>query len=888
MNNSRQIAVVMFSDVVGYTAMMGADEAAALIKVQQNHHTQKTLIEKFGGTFVKEIGDGLLAYFPTSESALSCCYEIQKQAKNVAEIKIRIGLNQAEIIIENNDIFGDGVNIASRIESLADPGGVYFSDSVASSLPDQTGIKYTPMGKAKLKNVKIPVMIFALEGDHLPVPSKRRFQQLAHPRKKLAVIPSLVVFLLVLGAVTYATINYFKGQAAKEEARKGIAEIERLVELSWRDYSEAYEKAKELEKIIPGDPKLKTLIKESSVKINVNTEPEGAEVFIQKYNSPDGDWISIGRAPIDSVELPIAVLRWKVELPGYETVLAVETDFEFKDFTNLTKLGLVAPKDFFRKLDTLGSIPKGMTRVLGSKMPYGKLEDFFIDIYEVTNRQYKEFVDAGGYSDEKYWTKPFTHNGKKVSWKEAMQLFRDKSGQPGPSTWLNGAYPVGEEDFPVSGVSWYEAQAFAKFANKELPTGDHWGLARGEGTFVIKWPQMGGDGLFAPFSNFNHNGPVKVGSLNGLTAYGTFDMAGNVKEWCTNDTQLGKLLRGGGWNSNSYEFNHPSQAPPFDRSEANGFRCVRFPDGRPQPEPVYRLTEILLPQHRVQNTLPPVTDEAFTIYRTFYDYDKVEIHPKIVKKDETRPGWIYEKIVYQAAYNDEEIIAHLFLPKNVKPPYQAVIYGPGSASLYQANSNDIENYYEFPIFLEYIVRSGRAVLFPVCQGTFERRSDAKGFIHLGAPTHQYTEYMSQVVKDYRKSIDYLQTRNDIDTDKIAFYGMSWGPFIGVILSGVETRLKANVFVSSGLRDFGRPEASLSSFVNRIKIPTLMLNGRYDSIFPYDLFIQPMYESLGTPKADKKLVLFDSDHIPPKEGMVTETLNWLDIYLGKVTKDEAAL
>jgi hypothetical protein len=68
----------------------------------------------------------------------------------------------------------------------------------------------------------------------------------------------------------------------------------------------------------------------------------------------------------------------------------------------------------------------------------------------------------------------------------------------------------------------------------------------------------------------------------------------------------------------------------------------------------------------------------------------------------------------------------------------------------------------------------------------------------------------------------------------------------------------------------------------------MLNGRYDSIFPYDLFIQPMYESLGTPKADKKLVLFDSDHIPPKEGMVRETLNWLDIYLGKVTKDEAAL
>jgi len=469
-----------------------------------------------------------------------------------------------------------------------------------------------------------------------------------------------------------------------------------------------------------------------------------------------------------------------------------------------------------------------------------------------------------------------------------MDMFKDKSGLPGPSTWLNGTYPSGEEDFPVSGVSWYEAQAFAKFANKELPTGDHWGLARGEGTFVIKWPQMGGDGLFAPFSNFNHSGPVKVGSLNGLTAYGAFDMAGNVKEWCTNDTQLGKLLRGGGWNSNSYEFNHPSQAPPFDRAETNGFRCIRNPDGKPQPEAVYRLTEILLPQHEYQSSRPAVTDDAFNIFKTFYDYDKVEVRPRLVKKDDTRREWIHEEIVYAAAYNDEEIIAHLFLPKNAKPPYHAVIYGPGSASLYQENSDDIVNYYEFPIFLEYIVRSGRAVLFPVVQGTFERRSDQKAFIHLGAATHQYTEFISQVVKDYRKCIDYLQTRDDIVPDKIAFYGMSWGPCVGAILSGVETRIKTNVFISSGLRDFGRPESSLSSFVPRIKIPTLMLNGKYDSIFPYDLFIEPMYQLLGTPEADKKLVLFDSDHIPPKEGMVTETLNWLDIYLGKVNKVDNSL
>jgi hypothetical protein len=68
----------------------------------------------------------------------------------------------------------------------------------------------------------------------------------------------------------------------------------------------------------------------------------------------------------------------------------------------------------------------------------------------------------------------------------------------------------------------------------------------------------------------------------------------------------------------------------------------------------------------------------------------------------------------------------------------------------------------------------------------------------------------------------------------------------------------------------------------------MLNGKYDSVFPYDLFIQPMYDLLATPKADKKLVLFDSDHVPPRDGLVSETLKWFDLYLGKVNTADASL
>ncbi len=888
MNNARQLAVVMFSDVVGYTAMMGDNETAALTLLQRNHQIQKSLIEKYNGTFVKEIGDGLLAYFPSADQAALCSSEIQKQVAEDSGHKVRIGLNLAEIILEKDDIFGDGVNIASRIEALADPGGIFFSEQVASALSESVRMNSVPMGRAKLKNVKIPVMIFALQGAHLPIPSRRRFQELANPKRKLAAAPALFIFLVVLGGAVIITVNYFNTRAKQNEARRSLNEIEQLVESSWRDYSLAYDRAKELQKIIPDEPRLNALIKTSSVKVNVTTTPEGAEVFVKRYNAPRESWQSIGRTPIGSVQLPIAVLRWKVEKEGYETVHAVDTDFDLKDITNMTKSGMLVGKNFYRVLDTLGSVPAGMTRVMGSQMNYGKLDDFFIDKFEVTNKQYKVFVDSGAYQEPRFWEEEFVNDNKSLLWKTAMELFKDKTGNPGPSSWSNGTYPIGQDNHPVSGVSWYEAAAYARFVRKDLPTGDHWGLGRGENTFIIKWPQMGGFALLAPFSNFNHTASVGVGSLDGITTYGAYDMAGNVREWCRNDTKMGKLIRGGGWNSNTYEFNHLSQAPTFDRSETNGFRCALYLLGQPLPEAVYRLTDVRLTEPLKQKIPKPVSDDIFNVYKSFYDYDQTELQSQLIERDESHPEWIQEKVVFRAAYNDEKVIAYLFLPRNASPPYQTVIYGPGTAAFFQASSNNIDQYYEYPVFLEYIVRSGRAVLFPVCQGTFERRSDTKAILHRGGDSYQYTEFISQVVKDFRRSIDYLQTRKDIDAGNISFYGMSWGPFVGIILTSIDKRIKTNVFISGGISDFGRPESNLTNFVTRVVTPTLMVNGKYDSRFPLDFYIKPLYDALAVRPEHKRLVLFESDHIPPREGMITETLRWFDKYMGKVKTTEKSL
>jgi dienelactone hydrolase len=143
------------------------------------------------------------------------------------------------------------------------------------------------------------------------------------------------------------------------------------------------------------------------------------------------------------------------------------------------------------------------------------------------------------------------------------------------------------------------------------------------------------------------------------------------------------------------------------------------------------------------------------------------------------------------------------------------------------------------------------------------------------------------VKDFKRSFDYLETRNDIDTNKIAYYGMSWGGYLGGVIPAIEERLKAIVLVPGGLvrgeQEPVRPEADPLNYATHIKIPALMMNGRYDTIFPFDVSIKPLYDLLGTPEEHKILKLYETDHIPPRNEFVKETLAWLDRYLGPVNR-----
>jgi hypothetical protein len=467
-----------------------------------------------------------------------------------------------------------------------------------------------------------------------------------------------------------------------------------------------------------------------------------------------------------------------------------------------------------------------------------------------------------------------------------MAEFVDQTGRPGPATWQAGDYPEGQGDFPVSGISWYEATAYAHFVGKSLPTTHHWGIARGEYTPMIMWYQLGGYVIFAPFSNFQGKGPVPVGRLQGMTAYGAYDMAGNVREWCSNETRQGRLIRGGAWSDNTYMFRMPGNLPAFDRSPQNGFRCALYPDPAGVTEAAFQTVEFGEPFDVSKEK--PVSDEIFEVYKEQFAYDQTELTARIESRDVSAEDWIKERVTFDAAYGGERIIGVLYLPKNTEPPYQTVIYGPGEQAIFRASSEDIEEDMEFKVFLSFVLKNGRAVLYPVFKGTMERGNEALIPLAMGYynNSYQFTEYLIQVVKDFKRCIDYLKTRPDIDSDKLAYYGMSWGAWFGTILPALEERLKASILLAGGfdlLNPRPRPEANEINYVSRVKLPTLMLNGRYDSYFVYETSIKPMFDMLGSPEEDKVLKLYDTDHIPPKNEFVKETLAWLDKYLGPVKR-----
>lgn len=187
MPQSRKLAAIMFTDIVGYTALMGIDESKAFQFLQKNRSIQKPIIEEYNGHFIKEIGDGILASFNNVYEAVNAAIKIQVSLNSSKEFFLRIGIHLGEVIFENEDVFGDGVNIASRIQAIANPGSIFISEAVRNNVINKTDINARFVKMATLKNVKEPVRIYEITLGQGQSIEKKELKDI--PQNSIAVLP---------------------------------------------------------------------------------------------------------------------------------------------------------------------------------------------------------------------------------------------------------------------------------------------------------------------------------------------------------------------------------------------------------------------------------------------------------------------------------------------------------------------------------------------------------------------------------------------------------------------------------------------------------------------------------------------------------------------------
>ena len=684
------------------------------------------------------------------------------------------------------------------------------------------------------------------------------------PTRKAGLSRSVRIVLIAASLVVVAAAGWLGHRWSRERwARETAApEVARLIAME--EFKKAAALLGEARAILPRDPALEKLWKQATVEVSAESVPPGAEVSIRPYRGDSKAWESLGKTPLKKVRIPRNYYVWRASMPKH----ADAYDIDPLDITH------DRPVEMSFRLAREESVPPGMILVPGGGekvsvwMPgyFGPeipLDDYFIDLHEVTNEEYRKFVEAGGYQRRDYWKQPFVREGKAIPWEKAIALFLDATGRPGPAAWEAGSFPAGKQRHPVAGVSWYEAAAYAEFAGKSLPTIHHWYLVAALEAAM----------LIVPGSNFRGEGTVPVGGAGALSWLGATDMAGNVKEWCWNQGRgETRMILGGGFGEPDYMFHEADAQSPWHRSPNYGFRCVKL-SSMPPPAALARVE----PEFRDYSKEKPVSDDVFQVFRRLYAYDKGPLDAR-VEETETTEDWTRQKVSFKAAYGEERVVAHLYLPRNAAPPYQTLVYYPGSGSQHQDQFNTA--YFGGN---DFVPKCGRALMFPVYKGTYERR-DASGPGSDVRPEAWYRQRAIAQSNDLGRSLDYLETRHDIDSTKLAYSGYSWGAHFGLVLLAVEPRFKTAILAAGGLplTSIG-PERDRINFVTRVRIPVLMLNGRYDSFFPVESSQRPLFRLLGTQEKDKKHVLFDVGHVPPNRHAIREILAWLDRYLGPVKR-----
>jgi serine/threonine protein kinase/formylglycine-generating enzyme required for sulfatase activity/dienelactone hydrolase len=717
-------------------------------------------------------------------------------------------------------------------------------------------------------------------------------------RWALIAIPILVVAVI-------AALLYWRN-SNMEWARDSIPQIESLAREE--KYVEAYNLALEVRKYLPDDTSLARLLPMVSDDLSVMTEPDGARVYLKRFSRDERGQPRqlIGTTPINNLQIARDQYIIEIEKEGYAPIRhsvstalsrvqrAILGPAELRREAKMIEsksgeleilLDSDAPIRIQSKLIASADAPERMVFVPGGQyglVSYGKptdaairLDDYFIDRFEVTNREYKEFINAGGYVKRQFWKHPFRKDGRELSWEEAMEHFKDRTGLAGPRDWSNQDFPEGRDNHPVTDVTWYEASAYAEFRGKQLPTVFQWEKAARDGDFththwfVMPWGLSSSRERIEDRANFLGTGTAPVDSLEfGMSEYGCYQMAGNVAEWCVNPQVEGFTTAGGSWKDPHYLFAWFGDYPGFYSAGTLGFRCVRNLSQSDQGAmPLNPAAEI--------PSYTPTSEAQIEAMMSHYKYDQTPLDARIEEVQET-DAWRREKITYAGA-RGERAFAYLYLPKNTRPPVQVIHYVPTDAAYYGLTVSEEVEGHAAPY-----IKAGRAV-FAVALRGYKERPWPQDRAPVKIASVKYREQVVNWATDHRRGLDYLATRSEIDPGRIACLGVSVNPR-KLTLIAVETRYASVILMGAGLMKAWAnmiAEANGANFAPHIRAPKLMIQGRYDEAISFKTEAEPLYKLLREPK---ELFLFDQGHVPALDVSVPIINGWLDKTLGPVRRE----
>jgi formylglycine-generating enzyme required for sulfatase activity len=639
------------------------------------------------------------------------------------------------------------------------------------------------------------------------------------------------------------------------------------------------------------DAAFQDLWRQIDVPMRPLVSQDGARVSFQSAEEIHAPWHGAGVTPFaHAVDAPRGALRLKIEKPGFRTGLFVVHNPGLSTRSPIPDpvAALFAPVPL--ELAPDGSIADDMVLVSHTNIPIfvsgwsqiitgsdqHEIPAFAIAKYEVSNREFKAFVDAGGYDNPAYWEGlKFQDRGHALSWSEARKRFVDSTGRPGPAGWHVSTYDKDQGDMPVGGISWYEAVAYARFRGRMLPTIHHWARA----AFAPYEAGFATAPAIVLTSRFAADGPIPAHSDVGMGPWGTFNTAGNVREWVWNASGDQALMMGGAWSDYAGLYQYVYPASPMERLPQDGMRLMSPLQGSSvDPE---LLKPITLAYQVARYDRAPVSNDAFEAMRFQFPASQAPQHTTVqtVKESDL---WIAEEVRLSFADN-QTLILYVVRPKTHKDPLQVVVYGPPGDSLIPNQTNrDALKQVRPPV--DTVVDSGRALVIPIWAGTYETANTmvARDLVEkternrLGA-----LAWYPQI----RSVLDYLATRPDLDLQRVGYMGVSLGAaYIGPEVIALEGRIRTAILISGGLpqAEGVHPMGDAVNYAPHIKVPVLMIGGRYDHIFLYEQSQKRMFALLGTPPDQKKQMVFESGHFAfPSNSVAMEIGNWLDKYLGPV-------